>query len=150
MGTLSQSLFGQKVYIDVNVFIYLLEGVEPWASSVQKMLMGMEAGNWQAVTSELSLAESLVKPFQLDREDLAQLYKEALSPRDHFSLAPVDSATLISAARLRALHGFKLPDAIHAATALTQGCTAFLTNDAGFRRTPGIQCVLLPDWIDKK
>lgn len=150
MGTISQSLFGQKVYIDVNVFIYLLEGVEPWASSVQKMLLGMEAGNWQAVTSELSLAESLVRPFQLDRQDLVQLYKAALSPRDHLSVVPVDASTLVSAARLRAKHGFKLPDAIHAATALEQGCTAFLTNDTGFRRTPGIQCVLLSELVLKK
>lgn len=150
MGTLSQALEGHKVYLDVNVFIYALEGVEPWASLLGQAFAGMEAGEWQAITSELSLAESLVRPFQLGREDLAQLYKAALSPRNHFSLAPVDTPTLVSAARLRARHGFKLPDAIHAATALAQGCTVFLTNDAGFRRTPGIQCVLLADWIDKK
>lgn len=149
MGTLNQALAGHKVYLDVNVFIYALEGVEPWASLLREAFVSMEAGEWQAVTSELSLAESLVRPFQLGREDLAQVYKAALSPRDHFSLAPVNAPTLISAARLRARHNFKLPDAIHAATALAQGCTAFLTNDAGFRRTPDIQCVLLSEWVEK-
>lgn len=129
MGALSQALAGHKVYLDVNIFIYALEGVEPWASLLSEAFMSMETGKWQAVTSELSLAESLVRPFQPDREDLAQLYKAALSPRDHFSLAPVDAPTLISAARLRARHNFKLPDAIHAATALAQGCTALFAFD---------------------
>ena len=145
MGALTQALAGNKVYLDINIFIYALEGVEPWATPIGQAFAGMEAGEWHAVTSELSLAEGLVRPYQRGREDLVQLYKTALSPRGYFSRAPVDAATLISAARLRALHDFKLPDAIHAATALAQGCTAILTNDAGFRRMPGIQCLLLSD-----
>lgn len=146
MGTLRQALAGQKVYLDVNVFIYALEGTAPWADLLGPAFAGMEAGEWQAITSELSLAESLVRPFQLGRDDLVQLYKAALSPRAHFRLLPVDASTLISAARLRAIHGFKLPDAVHAATALASGCTALLTNDAGFRRTPALQCLLLSDF----
>ncbi len=33
-------------------------------------------------------------------------------------------------ARLRAVHPFKLPDALHLATAIEHGCGLFLTNDA--------------------
>jgi predicted nucleic acid-binding protein len=47
---------------------------------------------------------------------------------------------------LRAQLGLKLPDAIHAATALAMGCTAILTNDIGFKRLPGAQLFLLSDW----
>jgi len=54
--------------------------------------------------------------------------------------------TLLSAARLRAQLGLKLPDAIHAATAQVMGCTALLTNDTGFKRLPGVQLFLLSDW----
>lgn len=147
MGSLNQVLAGKKVYLDVNIFIYALEGIDPWATMLSEAFAAMEAGEWQAVTSELSLAESLVRPFQLGRDDLVQLYRAALSSRRCLSLAPLDAETLVSAARLRALHGFKLPDAIHAATAQVQGCQALLTNDAGFRRLPGVQCFLLSDWV---
>ena len=121
MGSLNQALAGKQVYLDVNIFIYALEGMEPWASLLRQAFTGMETGEWQAVTSELSLAESLVRPFQLGRQDLVQLYRAALSNRDCLRLVPLDASILVSAARLRALHGFKLPDAMHAATAQAQG-----------------------------
>lgn len=44
----------------------------------------------------------------------------------------VDRDILITAARLRAEQGLKLPDAIHAATAQLTHCERWLTNDARF------------------
>jgi predicted nucleic acid-binding protein len=41
----------------------------------------------------------------------------------------------------------KLPDAIHAATALSSQCTTFLTNDQRFQSVPGFQTVLLSQAI---
>jgi predicted nucleic acid-binding protein len=38
------------------------------------------------------------------------------------------------AAQIRATHGLRTPDAIHAATALQSGASGIVTNDAGFRR----------------
>lgn len=147
MESLSQELKGQKVYLDANIFIYALEGIQPWAVVLHEIFASLEAGEWQAVTSNLSVAECLVKPFDLGRDDLVQLYRTALSPRTHLTIASMHEEILVSAARLRAQLQFKLPDAIHAATALDQGCTAMLTNDAGFRKTPGMRCVLLSDWV---
>lgn len=147
MESLSQELKGQKVYLDANIFIYALEGVQPWAVVLHEIFASLEAGEWQAVTSKLSVAECLVKPFDLNRDDLVQLYRTALSPRSHLTIASMHEEILVSAARLRAQLKFKLPDAIHAATALDQGCTVMLTNDAGFRKTPGMRCVLLSDWV---
>ena len=147
MGSLRTALQGHKVYLDANIFIYLLEEVSPWVSPLQGGFSGLEAGEWVAVTSGLSLAECLVRPFALGRDDLAKVYRLALSPRSYLDIASIDIDVLVSAARLRAQLGFKLPDAIHVATALMQGCTAMLTNDAGFRRAPGIKILLLSDWV---
>ena len=147
MGSLSQELKGHKVYLDVNISIYALEDMAPWAAISREIFTSLEVGEWQAVTSKLSVAECLVKPFSLGRADLAQIYREALSPGAHLTVAALHEEILVSAARLRAQLKFKLPDALHAATALDQGCTIMLTNDAGFRKTPGVRCVLLSDWI---
>lgn len=147
MGALSQTIKGQKVYLDTNIFIYALEGVEPSAAILREVFTSLEAGEWQAATSSLSIAECLVKPFGLGREDLVGLYRAALSQSDHLTLVPLNEEILIFAARLRAQHKFKLPDALHIATALNQGCTAMLTNDTGFRKVPELNCLLLSEWI---
>lgn len=61
-------------------------------------------------------------------------------------LAPITAAVLREAARLRAaIPALRTPDALHAATALLEGCTLFLTNDKGFRRVPRLPVVLLDD-----
>lgn len=70
-----------------------------------------------AVTSELTLAEVLVKPFQANQTELQQIYVETLQASDSLTMVPISRTALIEAARLRAQHAsLKLPDAIHAAT----------------------------------
>lgn len=147
MGALSMKLKGQKVYLDTNIFIYALEAMEPWASLLRDLFASLEAGDWHAVTSSLSIAECLVKPFDMEREDMVLAYRAALSPSRYLHIAPLGEEILVEAARLRAKHKFKLPDALHIATALDQGCTAMLTNDAQFRKVPAIQCILLSDLV---
>ena len=62
-------------------------------------------------------------------------------------LVPIARAVLERAAALRAATNLKTPDAIHAATALIEGCTLFVTNDALFRRVPGLNVTVLRDLL---
>jgi predicted nucleic acid-binding protein len=146
VGRLRQALQGRKVYLDANIFIYTLEGMEPWADLLSDVFAGLTTGELSAVTSSLSLSECLVLPFKQNKNELVAVYREALLPSHYLTTAPIDDRVLISAANIRAQTGLKLPDAIHAATALTQQCTAMLTNDPGFKRVPGIELFLLSDW----
>lgn len=146
MGRLRQALQGRKVYLDANIFIYTLEGMEPWADLLSDVFVGLTIGELSAVTSSLSLSECLVLPFKQNKNELVAVYREALLSSHYLTTAPIDDRVLILAANIRAQTGLKLPDAIHAATALTQQCTAMLTNDPGFKRVPGIQLFLLSDW----
>ena len=146
MGRLRQALQGQKVYLDANIFIYSVEMIAPWANELNDVFVGLKSSEFSAVTSSLSLSECLVLPFKQNRQDLVQVYRKTFLPRSFLNVSPIDNDVLIFAANVRAQTGLKLPDAIHAATALTQQCTAMLTNDPGFKRVPGIVLFLLSDW----
>ena len=147
MGGLRKALQGQKVYLDANIFIYTLEGIEPWATVLEDVFSGLITGELSSVSSSLSLSECLVLPFKQNKNNLVTVYCEALLSNHYLTIAPINDRILISAANIRAQSGLKLPDAIHAATALTHQCTAMLTNDAGFKRVSGIDLFLLSDWI---
>jgi predicted nucleic acid-binding protein len=128
LGTLGETL-GEKVYLDANFFIYVLEEVEPWVGAARRVLAALDAGMCLGVTRELSLAECLVKPLELGRADVVQTFQAFLQDSRFFSVVPITRELLTEAAGLRAISRIKLPDAIHAATALHRGCTSFLTND---------------------
>lgn len=147
MGRLRQALQGQKVYLDANIFIYSVEMIAPWANELNDVFVGLKSSEFSAVTSNLSLSECLVLPFKQNRQDLVQVYRKTFLSRSYLNVSPIDNDVLIFAANVRAQSNLKLPDAIHAATALMQQCTALLTNDAGFSRVPGIELFLLSDWV---
>ena len=150
MGGLRSALQGKKVYLDANVFIYSLEGIEPWETVLEDVFLGLTNQEFSAVSSSLSLSECLVLPFKQNKHDLVRVYREALSSNQYLTIAPINDKILISAANVRAQSGLKLPDAIHATTALSYQCTAMLTNDAGFNRVSDIELFLLLDWIALK
>ena len=56
-------------------------------------------------------------------------------------------ASADTAARLRAEHGLRTPDALQAATAISSSATALVTNDATFRKLPGVQIIVLDDLL---
>ena len=58
------SLEGLTVYFDTNIFIYALEGFPPLDAVAARLLDFLDEGNCRGVTSELALAECLVKPFE--------------------------------------------------------------------------------------
>ena len=56
---------------------------------------------------------------------------------------PPDLAIADLAARIRALHRLRTPDALQAATAIHVGATAMLTNDADMAHVAGIEVGVL-------
>ena len=146
MGFLSDRLRGKQIYLDANVFIYALEGMTPWVGELADLFTGIDEGGCTAVTSELTLAECLVRPFAIGNDTVVNSYLAALKPRRYLSVVPISKDTLLEAAKLRATQGLKLPDAIHAATAIAEGCSVLVSNDAAFRRLIGVEVILLSKW----
>ncbi len=137
---------GRRIYLDANVFIYALEGYPRFVEILRELFARLDAGILHAVTSELTLAEVLVKPLLNNNTRLQIVYQEALQTSAALTLAPVSRTLLVEAARLRASHGaLKLPDALHAATAQAYACHTFITNDQRFKTLPTLEVVLLSE-----
>jgi predicted nucleic acid-binding protein len=137
------SVLGKSVYLDTNLFIYAVEGYEPERSTVRDLFSALDRQAFSGVTSEFTLAELLVKPFELGREDVVLAYSGLVQHSDRLAVAPVDRSILIEAARQRARLGILMADAIHVATALASGCDVFLTNDRRLRLPSAMALALL-------
>lgn len=132
MGRISSTL-GQRVYFDTNIFIYAVEGFADYADQVQALLEALDTGEIVVVTSELTLAETLVKPVKEQNLTIEQAYRTFLTPTAALQVIPISRDVLEEAARLRATTKLKLPDAIQLATAIREQCDSFLTNDEMFK-----------------
>jgi predicted nucleic acid-binding protein len=134
---------GGKVYLDTNVFIYAVEAVAEYSAAVDALFDLMDSGSIVACTSELTLAEVLAKPFEVGRDDIAQVYEAMLRPSSWLSVLPIKRTVLMEAARVQAELRLRLPDAIHVATAIAAGCLTILSNDRRLRVPAGIKLLRL-------
>ena len=140
---IAEALAGQRVYLDTNIFIYAIEGVPPYADAMRELFAAIDAGRVEAATSELTLAEVLVKPLITGDAELQEVYQEVLREGGPLHVASVSRAVLLGAAGLRArIDTLRLPDAIHMATAQLCGCGAFLTNDQSLRGPTNVRVLL--------
>lgn len=144
MGLLD-AIQGPRVYLDTNVFIYGVEGFEQFEDEIDALFSAVDCGDIEAVTSELTRAEALVKPFREGNTTLQQIYQEVLQNRASFHLVPVARSLLVESARLRASTGLRLPDAIHLASAREMECGTLVTNDDGFKSAPEINVAILSE-----
>lgn len=135
------------IALDSCVWIYHLEKHPDYSILTRQVLEAVEGGACQAVSSELTLLEILVRPLQLELQDVADEYELLLSSFPNLSLEPITKDILLSAASIRAIHGLRTPDAIVTATAMAAGATLLVTNDRHLSRVPGMEVVCLADFL---
>jgi predicted nucleic acid-binding protein len=132
------------VYVDTQILIYSVERHPTYSRILLPLWNAAENADIRVTSSDLSLLETLVGPIRLRNAALEARYDRLFT--DGVRLLPIDHIVLRRAASMRAdIPGLRTPDAIHAATAIVSGCALFLTNDAGFRRIPGLQVCILSD-----
>ena len=119
-----------RVYLDTNIFIRAFEGTDDLSRALIE-LFATEAAQPFLATSELTLAELLVHPYR-NHDDIArERYESPLRSSAWLQVGSVDRDVLVGASLLRSKYKLKLPDAIHASTALHLGCSLLLTDDGG-------------------
>ncbi len=146
MGPLTLPASG-SVYVEANAFIYTVERVDPYRLLLDPFWREVRARGAQTVTSELTLPEVLIKPLRTADATLETEFRDVLERSPDVRLVAVSRDVIERGAQLRALHNLRTPDAIHAGTALVEGCGLFVTNDPAFRRVPGLNVVVLSDLL---
>ncbi len=148
MGPLTLPAHG-PVYLDANCFIYGAERVEPYRTLLEPMWQHARAGEFDVASSDISVLETLVKPLREDDKVVEMLLRSMFDAHE-VSLIPATRELWENAARIRADTGLKTPDSLHAATALSIGCTQFITNDTDFRRVQDLPVVVLADLVEQE
>jgi predicted nucleic acid-binding protein len=132
-------------YLDTNTLIAMLEARSMLSPGQRRFLEGIEGGSTHAVSSELALAECLVKPFaDKNASDLAA-WTDFLVDRPELPLLEIDREVMIESARIRAGNRIGLPDAMHLAAAKLSGCAAFVSNDLRLQAACPISYLLWGD-----
>jgi predicted nucleic acid-binding protein len=135
------------VYADAQIFIDSVEKHPIDAPLLRTLWESVVRGDLEVASSELTLLETLVGPLKKGDSALETDY-ENFFVCPGIRLLPMIPSILRAAARLRAsLRRLRTPDAIHAATASSCGCTLVLTNDVVSRPIPGLPVVILDDLL---
>ncbi len=133
----------QRIGIDSNVLIYLLEGSGELADKAAVLLDGIAEGQAQGVLATLALAEICSGPAAAGEPALVERYADELRSLENTRLVPLSADIAIDAVVLRGGGSLSLADAIHLASARSVGATAFVTNDRRITSTPQLEVMYL-------
>lgn len=127
------------VVVDSAPLLYLLDGHPAFAPLFEGLFEAYEHGVVRIALSTIAVAEVLAGPFKHGQEALAKRYEKVLAD---FELVPVSQDIAVTAARLRAGTGLRLPDALQAATALEVGAAALVTHGRDLSRLTGLRVIV--------
>lgn len=142
---LIDSLRGNKVSLDTAPFIYFIEENAAYLPIVDPLFKAIDGGEIIAVTSIMSLIETLVIPIRTSDEALVRKYREILLGSEHLETVLLSRQIAEEAARLRAIYRIRTPDSIQMATAIVEKATFFVTNDKQLPSLPNLKTLMLND-----
>ena len=120
------------IYLDSCLVIYLVETKGAARAAVE--LAMSEARGERFAISPLVVMECLVGPYAAEDEVRRTRFEHVLGP---MTMLAMGKTVYGRAARLRASHRLKTPDALHLASALEGGCDELWTNDDRLSRAAG-------------
>ncbi len=133
----------RRVALDTSIFIYQLEANPRYVSLTDCIFAWLEQANGTAVTSTITLTELLVVPYRQAEEQRVDECYALLSKYPHIEWIAPNLEIADLAAKIRADHRLRTPDALQAATAVHAGVTALITNDPVFERLSEFQTLVL-------
>lgn len=139
----------QPVFLDTSCFIYTMENNPKYNLLTRSVLNAITDKKIKAITSVITLAEVLRKPFENNNLLLAQMYHSVFTQTQNLETIELGTELSISAAKIAADYKFKLPDSYQFAVAEKLSCKSFLTNDKGLKKFKGLEIIVLDDLVSK-
>ena len=140
MDNLSPANFpdNQLYTLDTVTLIYFLEKHPRYYQVAKNIFKKIEDGAISANISTLVFTELLVPAYRSKENKCAEKVVHILSNYPNLKIIPLTIEISTTAAKLRATHGLRTPDAIHIATALESKSRGIITNDKGFKKVASI------------
>ncbi|HFE49033.1 MAG TPA: type II toxin-antitoxin system VapC family toxin [Chromatiaceae bacterium] len=120
---------GDRILLDTVALIYFLERNARYVEQAEAVFRRIESGKLQGVISNLVFAELLVPLYRRGDSRAAAGLANRLDNFNNLEVVALTTKISMEAARLRADHGLRTPDAIHTATAIAAQASGILTND---------------------
>ncbi|MCT7948183.1 PIN domain-containing protein [Ancylothrix sp. C2] len=136
-------LQGKIVGLDTAPLIYFMEKNPKYIEMMRFFFRAFERGDFRIVTSTVTLVEVLVHPLRQRNTILAQEYREILLNQESLTVVELTPDIAEKAAQLRATYNLRSPDSIQMATAICEGASFFLTNDAWLPSLPELTVIVL-------
>lgn len=96
------SLTGHRVYLDANTIIFSVEGLPGYVNLKTGLLDLLDAGRFTAVTSELSLIETITGPRKAGKPKDEAAFRRFLTPSVSLHLEPLTLSVIERVIELRA------------------------------------------------
>ncbi len=135
----------RRIALDTSIFIYHLESNPKYLAYTDAIFSWLERSESKAITSTITMTELLVLPYREGDEQRANAFYGLLSTYPNLDWIAPNLEIAEIAARIRALHRLRTPDALQAATAAHSQATGLVTNDAVFERVEGFQTLVLDE-----
>lgn len=142
-----EKLKGKVVGLDTMVFIYHFEENQAYSPLTFSIFESLEEGNFNGITSILTLLEILVKPKKENNSLLVERYKLLFETFPNLQVQEINENIADIASSLRANYNINTPDAIQIATSLEVKADIFITNDATLKKISEIKVLLLSEML---
>lgn len=135
----------RRLFLDTAPVIYFVEGHPDHLAVLDVVFGRVREGSLTAVTSPITLAESLVAPLQRGLNTLQTAFHDVITSARHTEFRAIDRLQARRAAALRVTYNLTLTDALQVAAAISAGCDALLTNDDGLQRVQELNILVLAE-----
>jgi predicted nucleic acid-binding protein len=132
-----------RIALDTSVFIYQLESNPRYAPLTDTIFQWLERPEHGAVTSTITMTELLVQTYRDSRQELVDEFYALLATYPNLDWIAPNLEIADIAARIRATHRLRTPDALQAATAIHARATGLVTNDPVFSRVETFETMVL-------
>jgi predicted nucleic acid-binding protein len=136
-----------RIGLDTSVFIHQLEANPHYVELTDAIFAWVEEPGHSAVTSTLTMLELVVLPYRQSSERRVDEFYGLLATYPHLEWIAQDLEIADAAARIRAAHRLRTPDAVQAATAIRAGASGIITNDAVLGRVDGVEMLVLDELL---